>query len=92
MSLVDPGRARHQRRRLLAANGRRHAVPLQHRLAGIFQTLHIPLLAGRDFARTDDTNAQPAVIVNETMARRFWQTPENAIGKRLRSGTMNGAR
>ena len=29
----------------------------------------------------------PAVIVNETLARRFWQTPENAIGKRLRSGT-----
>ena len=52
-----------------------------------FQTLRIPLLAGRDFARTDDTNAQPAVIINETMARRFWQTPENAIGKRLRSGT-----
>ena len=26
-------------------------------------------------------------IINETMARRFWQTPENAIGKRLRSGT-----
>jgi macrolide transport system ATP-binding/permease protein len=52
-----------------------------------FQTLRIPLLAGRDFTRTDDANAQPAVIVNETMARRFWQTPEDAIGKRLRSGT-----
>jgi putative ABC transport system permease protein len=52
-----------------------------------FQTLRIPLLAGRDFARTDDTNAQPAVIVNETMSRRFWQTPADAIGKRLRSGT-----
>ena len=31
--------------------------------------------------------AQPAVIVNETLARRMWQTPDNAIGKRLRSGT-----
>jgi macrolide transport system ATP-binding/permease protein len=51
-----------------------------------FRTLHIPLLAGRDFARTDDTSAQAAVIVNETLARRFWQTPENAIGKRLKSG------
>ena len=47
-----------------------------------FRTLQIPLLAGRDFTRTDDTNATPAVIVNETLARRFWQTPENAIGKR----------
>ena len=52
-----------------------------------FRTLRIPVLAGRDFARTDDANATPAVIINETMARRFWQTPENAIGKRLRSGT-----
>ena len=25
--------------------------------------------------------------MNETLARRMWQTPENAIGKRLRSGT-----
>jgi predicted permease len=52
-----------------------------------FRTLQVPLLAGRDFARSDDGNVTPAVIINETMARRFWQTPENAIGKRLRSGT-----
>ena len=51
-----------------------------------FRTLRIPLLAGRDFTRTDDLDAQAAVIVNETLARRFWQTPENSIGKRLRSG------
>lgn len=53
------------------------------------QTLRIPLLAGREFTRTDDANAPPAVIVNETLARRFWQTPENAIGKRIRSGTAD---
>jgi macrolide transport system ATP-binding/permease protein len=52
-----------------------------------FSTLRIPLLAGRDFARSDDGGAQPSVIVNETLARRFWQTPENAVGKRLRSGS-----
>ena len=52
-----------------------------------FHTLRIPILAGRDFARTDDANQTPSVIINETMARRFWETPENAIGKRLRSGT-----
>jgi macrolide transport system ATP-binding/permease protein len=51
-----------------------------------FHTLRIPLLAGREFARTDDVNAQPAVVINETMARRFWQTPEHAIAKRIRSG------
>jgi predicted permease len=54
-----------------------------------FQTLRIPLLAGRDFARTDDASAVPAVIVNETLARRMWQTPENAVGKRLRAGAAS---
>ena len=54
-----------------------------------FRTLRIPVLAGRDFTRTDDTNATQVVIINEMMARRFWQTPENAVGKRLRSGTAD---
>lgn len=52
-----------------------------------FRTLRIPLAAGREFARTDDADAPAAVIVNETLARRMWQSPENAIGKRIRSGT-----
>ena len=51
-----------------------------------FQALRIPLAAGREFSRTDDEAAAPAVIVNETLARRMWQTPDHAIGKRLRSG------
>ena len=52
-----------------------------------FQTLRIPLIAGREFSRTDDPNGPPAAIVNETLARRMWQSPENAIGKRLRTGS-----
>jgi predicted permease len=48
-----------------------------------FKTLRIPLMAGRDFTRTDGPNSQPAAIVNETLARRFWGTPERAIGKRV---------
>ena len=51
-----------------------------------FHTLRIPVLAGRDFARTDDATSQGVVIVNDTLARRFWQSPDNAVGKRLRSG------
>ena len=53
---------------------------------GYFRTLRIPVLAGREFERTDDAGSEPAVIVNETMARRFWRTPQDAVGKRLRSG------
>jgi predicted permease len=49
-----------------------------------FRTLRIPLLAGRDFAATDDRQSAKAVIVNATLARRFWNGPEHALGKRLR--------
>lgn len=54
-----------------------------------FRTLRIPILAGREFTRRDDAGGAPAVIVNETLARRMWQTPENAIGKRLRTLTSD---
>ena len=51
-----------------------------------FKTLRVPVLAGRDFAITDDGAATPVVIVNEALATRMWRTPEAAIGKRLQSG------
>jgi predicted permease len=52
---------------------------------GYFQTLGIPVLQGRDFTKQDREGAPGVVIVNETMARRFWPR-ENPIGKRLRQG------
>ena len=48
---------------------------------GYFETLQIPLLAGRSF--TDDDNIAPergAVIVSKAFAERFWPG-ENPIGK-----------
>ena len=35
-------------------------------------TLGIPLLSGREFARSDDENALPVAIVNRTMMVRYW--------------------
>jgi macrolide transport system ATP-binding/permease protein len=49
-----------------------------------FRTLKIGLLAGREFESRDDAMALPAVIVNETLARRFWGGAADAIGKRIR--------
>ena len=49
-----------------------------------FNTLRIPLLAGRDFSDTDDTSSAKVAVVNATLARRFWNGAENALGKRLR--------
>jgi Acidobacterial duplicated orphan permease len=48
-----------------------------------FETLGIPLITGRDFTEQDGENAPQVVIVNETMARRFWPN-QNAIGKRFK--------
>ena len=50
---------------------------------GHFQTLRIPLVAGRDFTDADSGQAPRVAIVNETLARRLWPG-ESAVGHRLR--------
>lgn len=49
---------------------------------GLFVTLQIPLLHGRDFAATDRDGAPPVVIVDETLANKYWKGAD-AIGKRV---------
>jgi len=39
---------------------------------GYFATMRLALVAGRDFTGDDRDGARPVVIVNETLARRFW--------------------
>jgi putative ABC transport system permease protein len=51
--------------------------------SGYFATLGIPLERGRDFASTDGPGSPLVVIVNETMAERFWPG-QDAIGKRFK--------
>jgi predicted permease len=47
-----------------------------------FETLRIPLIAGREFTDSDRAGTKPVVIANEAMAKHFWPN-ENAIGKRF---------
>jgi predicted permease len=47
---------------------------------GYFDTLGIPLLAGRDFDARDSRTAPRVVIVSESMARHFFGTPA-AVGR-----------
>ncbi len=49
---------------------------------GYFETVAMPLLAGRTIDGRDHVDAPPVAVVNETLARRFWPG-ENAVGKRL---------
>jgi putative ABC transport system permease protein len=48
-----------------------------------FATIGIPILAGREFLRTDDENAPLVAIVNETMAAKYWPG-KDPIGQRLK--------
>ena len=50
---------------------------------GYLETIDIPLLRGRDFTATDTTGNPLVVVINETMAQRFWPGQE-AIGKRFK--------
>jgi putative ABC transport system permease protein len=45
-----------------------------------FETMRVPLLAGRLFSDADNGQAPKVVIVNQTCARRFWPG-QNPIGK-----------
>jgi predicted permease len=50
-----------------------------------FKTLGVPLVAGRFFDERDVPGAPPVVIVNETLARRYFPSGV-AVGKRLKEG------
>lgn len=56
---------------------------------GYFDTLRIPLLAGRDFHPSDTTNGIPVCIVDEEFARRHFDG-QSPIGRRLRFGGEDG--
>jgi predicted permease len=47
-----------------------------------FHAMSIPLLKGRDFNDRDTKDAPPALIINETFARRYF-AGEDPIGKRI---------
>ncbi|HEV2206282.1 MAG TPA: ABC transporter permease [Candidatus Acidoferrales bacterium] len=47
-----------------------------------FQTLGIPLLAGRDFAETDNTHSPDVYIVNQAFAKTFF-AGVNPVGRRI---------
>jgi putative ABC transport system permease protein len=54
-----------------------------------FQTMRIPLLAGREFGARDNRQAPHVVIINQTLARRFFGR-ESPIGKRIKPGMTSG--
>jgi hypothetical protein len=61
------------------------SVPYNVVTPGYFETVRMPLVAGRTFSERDShTPAALVVIVNEPLARRLWRDPARALGQRIR--------
>jgi predicted permease len=54
-----------------------------------FETMGVPIVAGRAFTDADSTDAPRVAVVNETMARRYWPN-ENAVGQTFRTRAGEG--
>jgi predicted permease len=51
---------------------------------GLFATIGNRLIAGRDLTWSDTYEKHKVVLVSENLARELWQSPQNALGKRIR--------
>jgi predicted permease len=50
-----------------------------------FETMGIPIRAGREYNETDTLQSPRTLVINEAMARRYWPDG-NALGGRIRMG------
>ena len=53
--------------------------------ARYFETMGIPVRQGREFTGSDTPDSPRVVVINETMARRYWPQG-NALGGQIRQG------
>ena len=56
---------------------------------GYFQTIGVPLIAGRDLTWTDLYERRPVTIISANLAREIWRDPAAALGKRVRDIPTN---
>ena len=56
-----------------------------------FHTMGVPLLKGREFNHQDTVNSQGVIIINQTMAHRWWEN-EDPVGSAIRLGGSDGPR
>jgi putative ABC transport system permease protein len=62
-----------------------HEAGLRIVSSDYFRAMRIPLLQGRTFAGSDASTAPPVVLVNQTLAQRFWPG-QGPLNKRLKLG------
>ena len=56
---------------------------------GLLKTLGIPLAAGRDFTWDEAFQKLPVAMVSENLAREYWGSSANALGKHIRVSTKD---
>jgi len=59
-------------------------------MPGYFETMQLPVLRGRALSGEDDGNAPGVVVINESLASRWWPG-EDAIGKRISFADLDSA-
>ena len=59
--------------------------------AGYFETLGIPIQAGRAITRADREGAERVAMISESMARQYWPD-EDPVGRRLKFGDADSER
>lgn len=56
---------------------------------GFFSVMHLRLVRGRDFDSGDSADSQRVVIINQTMAKKYWRG-KDPLGSRVRIGNRKG--
>jgi putative ABC transport system permease protein len=70
-----------------------HLLGTRFASPGYFETLGIPLLAGRTFDRLDPARRSDGVVISRAVAEHFWPGGgDRALGKRLVQGSPDPAR
>ncbi len=65
------------------AKGMEPEVMFNTATSNYFETIGIPFIQGRLFGNEDKPDSPPVVIINQTMARRFWPN-QDPLGKQVK--------
>lgn len=69
-----------------APEGERNSFEWERVTPGYFSTLHLPVVAGRGFTDADSPTSLRVVTVNRSFVKRFFGTPDQALGKTFTVG------
>ncbi|HEV2469219.1 MAG TPA: ABC transporter permease [Candidatus Sulfotelmatobacter sp.] len=69
-----------------APEGERNSFEWERVTPGYFSTLHLPVVAGRGFTDADSPTSLRVVTVNQSFVKRFFGTPDQALGKTFTVG------